>query len=62
MRLTAAVGVLAVPMIEASGGAALLTLPGEALLLRTCLGATSGAAINLSAITRATQKETRAAT
>lgn len=58
---TATISALAIPMIKASGAAALMTLAGCAPLLRPGLRAASSATITLPAITSATQKETRAA-
>ncbi|MDX2040064.1 MAG: hypothetical protein SF097_02395 [Acidobacteriota bacterium] len=58
---TTAVSALPIPMIEPSGRTALMTLTGAALLHGARLSATSGTAITLPAITRATQKEARAA-
>ncbi|HMX27419.1 MAG TPA: hypothetical protein PLD20_20420 [Blastocatellia bacterium] len=56
---TAAIGTLPIPMIESSGQAALMALPGGAPLLGTRLRTTSGAAITLTAITSAADKEAR---
>lgn len=60
-RETTTISALAIPMIEASGAAALMTLAGCAPLLRARLYAASSTAITLSAITGATQKEARPA-